>query len=230
MKLFLRLFALTVVFVPNAVFAALIDRGGGLIYDDVQNITWLQNSNFGAGSAYDNGVSTSDGLMSWGNAVLWASNLNYYDSVRDVVWSDWRLPATPQPDATCGSQRNGVPPQGYGYNCTGSEMGYLNNVYGIKPNAPGPFTNLPTAPGLSNYWSATEYAPSSSLYAWEYYFYDGGPNSLAGGQQGWEGKVVGNFAWAVRGGDVAVVPAPATLPLLATGLCIGLARLRKRAA
>ena len=28
--------------------AALIDRGGGMIYDDVQNITWLQNWNYAA--------------------------------------------------------------------------------------------------------------------------------------------------------------------------------------
>lgn len=55
--------------------AALIDRGlfdadgvpGGptvrLIYDDDRNITWLGDANFGAGSAFDNGSSTTDGLM-----------------------------------------------------------------------------------------------------------------------------------------------------------------------
>jgi len=72
--------------------AALHDRGGGLIYDDVLEITWLQNANYGASSSYDNGYSTTDGRMTWANAVAWADNLSYYDSVRDVTYSDWRLP------------------------------------------------------------------------------------------------------------------------------------------
>lgn len=48
----------------GAAQAALIDRGGGLIYDTDLNITWLQNANYGAGSTYDdigNWGSTTDG-------------------------------------------------------------------------------------------------------------------------------------------------------------------------
>lgn len=33
--------------------AALIDRGGGLVYDTDLNITWLADANYGAGSSYD---------------------------------------------------------------------------------------------------------------------------------------------------------------------------------
>ena len=52
--------------------AALVNNGGGLIYDSDLNITWLQNANFGAGSAFDDetytgGTSTTDGLMTWGS-------------------------------------------------------------------------------------------------------------------------------------------------------------------
>jgi len=61
--------------------ATLIDRGGGLLYDDVLNITWLQDANYARTSGYD-----ADGRMNWNNAKSWAANLVYggYD--------DWRLP------------------------------------------------------------------------------------------------------------------------------------------
>ena len=58
--------------------ATLIDRGlfdnglGGtmnLIYDDDRNITWLGDANFGSGSAFDDGFSSTDGRMTWQNAV-----------------------------------------------------------------------------------------------------------------------------------------------------------------
>ena len=74
--------------------AALIDRGGGLIYDSDQNITWLQDANYGEGSSYDDGNSSSDGRMTWDNAVDWADDLEYYDSVRNVTWTEWRLPTS----------------------------------------------------------------------------------------------------------------------------------------
>lgn len=66
---------------------ALIDRGGGLIYDDVLNITWLQDANYAKTSGYN-----TDGWMTWGEAISWVANLEYYDSVRGVTYDDWRLP------------------------------------------------------------------------------------------------------------------------------------------
>ena len=48
--------------------AALYDRGNGMIYDDVLDITWLQDANYAKSSGYD-----SDGLMSWAEANAWAS-------------------------------------------------------------------------------------------------------------------------------------------------------------
>ena len=67
--------------------AALIDRGGGLIYDDVLNVTWLQDANYAKTSGYD-----ADGEMTWSWAVRWADELSYYDSVRGTTHTDWRLP------------------------------------------------------------------------------------------------------------------------------------------
>ena len=51
--------------------AALYNRGNGLIYDDVLDITWLQDANYAQTSGYD-----ADGKMSWMDANTWASNLS----------------------------------------------------------------------------------------------------------------------------------------------------------
>ena len=40
--------------------AALYDRGNGLIYDDVLNITWMQDANYAQTSGYE-----ADGQMAW---------------------------------------------------------------------------------------------------------------------------------------------------------------------
>jgi len=66
--------------------AALFDRGGGLLYDSVLNITWLQDANYAKTSGY-----SVDGKMEWSNGKTWAESLVYHDTVRGVDWSDWRL-------------------------------------------------------------------------------------------------------------------------------------------
>lgn len=62
--------------------AALINRGNGMIYDDVLDVTWLQDANYARTSGFD-----SDGLVSWASANTWVQNLNFGG------YSDWRLPA-----------------------------------------------------------------------------------------------------------------------------------------
>ncbi len=52
--------------------AALVDRGGGLIYDTILNVTLLQDANY----AMTSGAST-DGRMTWSEAVAWAANFSY---------------------------------------------------------------------------------------------------------------------------------------------------------
>ena len=88
LPVFLYMIALVLGLVGSA-NATLWDRGGGLIYDDVLNLSWLQNANYGAGSIYDNGDSNTDGKMTWANAVAWANQLVYGG------YEDWRLPITP---------------------------------------------------------------------------------------------------------------------------------------
>ena len=75
-------------------------------YDPSANLTWLADANAGAGSTFDNGSSSTDGAMTWGNATNWAANLN----VGGI--GGWRLANT---DTSCSTL----------YNCTGSEMGNL---------------------------------------------------------------------------------------------------------
>jgi len=206
-----RIIGVILLFVMGSAQAALIDRGGGFIYDDVLDVTWLQDANYAQTSGFD-----PDGRMTWDTAVSWADGLSVYDSVRDVTYDDWRLATTLQPDPSCSSQSGGG--VSFGYDCTGSEMGHLFNVDGISAGTPGLFTNLQS----DLYWSGTEYAPNT-YGAWYFYF--------DGGYQHNYSKGYGSYALAVRSGDVAasVVPVPAAVWLFGSALAglMGFRRVRR---
>jgi len=78
----------------GAAQSALINRGGGMIYDTTANITWLADMNYAVTSGYAaSGVAPgsmgeiyTDGRMGWAAAKSWADNLVYGG------FSDWRLP------------------------------------------------------------------------------------------------------------------------------------------
>ena len=98
--------------------AALYDRGNGMIYDDVLDITWLQDANYAQTSGYASG-----GRMTWANANTWAANLSYGG------FDDWRLAsanlingASPCFDYDGSCDR--------GYNNTTGELGHMfyNNL------------------------------------------------------------------------------------------------------
>jgi hypothetical protein len=132
----------------GSVRAALVDNGGGLVYDTDLNITWY---------------SPSLGPMTWSEAVSWAASLGVSNTnVRNVT--GWRLPSALSQDGSgpCG-----------GYDCTGSEMGHL--YYKELDNAPhGPLTNKGPFANLQplNYWTAKEWE-SYSGNAWVFSFYSG---------------------------------------------------------
>lgn len=185
-------------FVTLSSHAALVSRlGGQAVYDTVLDITWLADANAGAGSAFDDGVSTTDGFMTWASAKAWAANL----MVGGVT--GWRLPTTTQPDSSCSSQ-TGNPPQGLGFNCAGSEMGHLYNELGgiaggsvLSSGDPdlALFTNIQSG----SYWSSTELALAPTN-AWFFAFNSGFQNATDKNS-----SVV--FAWAVHSGDVGAAPA-----------------------
>jgi len=191
--------------------AALVSRLSGQAYYDTDlNITWLANANYAMTSGYD-----SDGLMNWSSANLWITALN---TASYLGANNWRLPTTAQPDASCDTQLDPgspYPVQGYGYDCTGSEMGHLFNVEGISSSTPGPFNNVKAY----YYWSGTAYAPDTND-SWDFAFNVG--------LQTYNPKVGLFYAWAVRSGDIAVIPLPAALWLFASAVgALGWARRRQ---
>lgn len=170
--------------------ATLYDRGGGLIYDSALNITWLQDANYAFGSTYDSMDGVTDGKLSWVNAVAWAANLTYHDSVRGVTYDDWRLPTVGPVNGTSlnfgkGSYDGSTD---YGHNISApgsafpgskaSEMAYLyyNGLGNVSrqglpadscmpspPSGPvntGPFSNF--NPNMSGvYWSGGAAVPQA---------------------------------------------------------------------
>lgn len=195
----------------GAAQAALHDRGGGLVYDDDLDITWLSNANLGAGSSYDDGTSSIDGLMTWPNAMNWVAGLVYYDSLRNVTYDDWRLPTSD----FCFNYAG----------CTDSEMGHLyylelggvayvelatthNDNYDLFQNIQNPIN--------AAHWSSTEYGHSyNQQTAWGF--------DMDNGIQSIQGVVTPSgvgyaYAWAVRDGDVATVPEASTYAMMLAGL------------
>ncbi len=187
--------------------AALYDRGNGLIYDNVLDITWMQDANYAQTSGYD-----ANGRMNWFEAYTWADQLSYGG------FDDWRLASAGNAPAS-------------GVNVTTGELGHmfynnLGNTAGTSISNNVSFTDATPGGGTESflnvqsfvYWYGEEYAPDTS-FAWAFYTDVGGQSTNY--------KYGSGYSWAVRAGDVSSVPVPAAAWLFGTAL-LGLVGVKRR--
>src|SRR4030095_7462747 len=205
----------------NAPQAALIDRGHGLIYDTVLNITWLQDVALARTLGQD-----SDGQFDWAGAKAWADHLVYGG------FDDWRLP-TLRPINGVAFERNfncdGSADYGYGIAApdgasagfTGNELAYMYHVnLGNQSRCKGEFPDLTWGPDVGvqnasfvdaltgktvsflnlqdikrNFWEDLPPAPKPAPYTWMFKYT---------GFNDWAAALQLERAWAVRNGDVLV--------------------------
>ncbi len=147
--------------------AALIDRGGGLLYDDVLNITWLRDANYAATELSDarrdtiiatvNSTNPSwlgghtltetdfdkfdgayTGRMTWWGAMAWA------DQLVVAGYTDWRLPilVLPNTGSVLSYSSNGTTAIGYGATGTGYGTGNPTGGWGPSGDADGLWSEL----------------------------------------------------------------------------------------
>lgn len=218
-----------------SVIPTLHDRGGGLVYDEVLNVTWLQDAKFARTSGAD-----ADGLMTWQQAVTWAAELSYFDSVRGVTYSDWRLPtvapvngstfnlASPVYDGSSDLGYNISAPGSKHPGSTASELAHLfyNGLFNVAnesqslPLNTTPFVNLSGGRPLV-YWSGTSTSVFGESGAFAFRFYDGlQVQVITDVPPAGNAEVVQFYALAVRDGDVAAVPEPQVMALWLAGLCM----------
>jgi hypothetical protein len=114
----------------------LIDRGHGLMYDRLRDITWLQDTNYARSSGAD-----GDGQMTWDQAMSWVRRLEY----RGI--KGWRLPTA--------YNRDGSGPC-IGDHCHKSELGHM--VHDLFGHA-SPGLQLLNFTPYSIFWTSTEAGP-----------------------------------------------------------------------
>jgi len=175
-------------------------NGDGIVdafYDSTLNITWLADANAGAGSAFDDGASTSDGDMSWAGASAWAASLNVFGV------TGWRLPVM-------GGGSSTESELSHMYCVTLGNFGPCNPLTTTGPGTWG-FTNTADFVNLASewYWTGTPADPGT---AW---VWAGDPISA---YHTAEPVTAGNRAWVVHDGDVPVVPEPQTYALMLVSL------------
>ena len=210
---------------------ALIDRGGGLIYDDILGITWLQDANYAATLFDDTNGEEGDfrGKFTWTQALDWVAQLEYQG------YDDWRLPSANLIGATfpgfCPSPFDGSCDNGF--NVTRGELGHMfyNNlgnqaVFDTAGNSqPGGLTNAEFVDGKTGetvifenlltgggnaatiHWYQEEFSLGAPVNAWKFNMQDGG--------QATELKAFSLAAWAVRDGDSKMIPEPNAFAWLA---------------
>ena len=140
---FITILILLIACLPSESRAALFDRGGGMIYDDVLDITWLQDAN-------------APGILNWDDASAWVNALGYGG------YNDWRLASMDVDNDTEIIRCELVTEPA----CRDNELGYMfyYNLGGTLPTDltgdQGFFTNIQI-----RQWSGTETQSLDSAYS-----------------------------------------------------------------
>ncbi len=228
------LLGLLLVLACTSANAALLSRSGGLAYYDTDtNLTWVADANLAQTSGYD-----ADGLMTWTQSVGWIASLNAQNAGLGYLGkNDWRLPTvTDTGTSGCNFAYSGTD-CGFNVDLATGEMarmfystlgntGFFDTsvvATGCSGTTPycltntGPFSNLQPL----YYWSGPEDALNPSIYVWGFHFGTGDQNNL------FKGSALS--AWAVRPGDIAVVPVPAAVWLFGSALGV-MGWMRRKAA
>src|ERR1700722_11935827 len=202
-----------------------LSADGITVYDTVNNITWLADSNLPASNRFgvpvcsgtNVGVQTCinpSGSMNYGAAAAWVAAINVANYLGH---SNWQLPTTPLVDNTCG--KTGPNGQNFGFGCTAGALDTIYNNVGLRSpntavpipaNAGGPFVNV--QPYL--YWSQSVSSAGASSGNATFSFATGwqGANTLPNFLYLWPmiaGKLPGTPA--VTGTDLQLNPGGATV-------------------
>jgi hypothetical protein len=195
--------------------AAVHDRGGGLLYDDVLDITWLQDANYAKTVKAPD--ATPEGAMDFKAAQAWVAGLVYHDAVRGRDWDDWRLPRIRPLAGERYSGRfrlDGSSDEGYNITSPRSELAYMYHVnlkltgyYNKDGSVRSDF-----GAGRDGKWGGShEVGPVRNLMAVIYWSGSDGPSfperngwmfNTYWGVQNFYNKWDKLFVWPVRDGDV----------------------------
>jgi hypothetical protein len=202
------LLVLLIVGLSGSAQATLIDRGSGMVYDDVLDITWLSDANMG-------------GSMNWGDSMNWASNLLFGG------FDDWRLASVDvNMDNSIIDCNNATE-----LACRDNELGYMfyQNLMGSFGDSltgtQGLFTNI--QPAL---WSGTVFATRLN-FVWDFDFASGSqfglPDFVVNGAWAVRSGDVMTAAMPTPSPSPTPAPEPGTSVLLGLGLA-GLVFARRR--
>lgn len=236
----------------SAAQASLIDRGNGLIYDDILNITWLQDPRLAASNTFGvSGVTLDDagnpGAMTWNTAFEWIAAMN---AANYLGFNAWRMP-TLQPVNGVSFQYttsyDGSTDKGFNNLSTSNELSHLyyvglGNLGLCTTGNPLGYTGDDCNKSAPGTWGLLNLGPFDNLIAGRYWtdVHHTDPEELRAfdldatfGQMATGATDGYKFVWAVLDGDAgsyAVVPIPAAGWLLASGLfaLVGLGRTKRQ--
>lgn len=203
--------------------AKLVDRGNGLVYDNVLDVTWLQNADLAATAGFGVAGISADGVMRLApaNAYIAALNAAHYKG-----FSDWRLPllkidahGLPDVPISCEFETEST--------CRSNELGYMyyHNLGGSSIGSGEVGTKIIDGVTLLNirpsYWSGDLADLGTHLAPWYFQFTFGHADIAL--------VDISNWVWPVRSGDVfGMVPEPNSALTLSCGVLIMISMLAAR--